>query len=329
MATISRFDFKAVETSRSLTAKVLRDWCAPQLILAVTNLSDEDTLLFHVIRQARRTTAKVLLAHVLEGRPSRVGLTSRTMGIAYSADFALRALERMAYKLRWVGIPCEPVLLKGDPAEEILDLAKSRAVHRILLTVRSEKRPLGRILPEEIAPWAGMPVCVVCESESPVVKCDRPVREITLALSLHSDCDTSLAFAARLAQEHDAGLTLLHVIEEGEDSEFIEQAPEAIASLLPAGALREAELLCPLEIVVRRGDPAREILRYGADTNQDFIILGAPQSPCALGSEEVSVAHRVLNETRCPAIMLGPSHARWDTMEVASIVSGFPHAFVA
>ena len=43
---------------RPVSAKTLRMWCAPEIIMGVTTLSDEQALLLHIIHQARQSGAK-------------------------------------------------------------------------------------------------------------------------------------------------------------------------------------------------------------------------------------------------------------------------------
>jgi nucleotide-binding universal stress UspA family protein len=133
---------------------------------------------------------------------------------------------------------------------------------------------------------------------------------ITLALSLNSDAGMPLAFASRLAQERQASLTVMHVFGSGQKGRGeIARTQWAVTSRLPADRLREAELMCPLEIAVRRGDPAAEILKSGNSTNQDCIVLGPvdPSQPVEAGRS--SIVHRVISEARCPVIVLGRSVA--------------------
>ena len=52
-------------TIRAVSAKTLRQWCAPEVILVVTSLADETVILPHAIKQARQSGAKIVLAHVV------------------------------------------------------------------------------------------------------------------------------------------------------------------------------------------------------------------------------------------------------------------------
>ena len=113
----------------------------PATIVAVTDFADEERLLFHVIQQAKRRAAKVLLVHVLDSRKSSPGAG----GCAQAApspsctEFARTSLHRMARQLRWVGIACEPFLLRGAPAREILLLARASCADSILMTAPREE----------------------------------------------------------------------------------------------------------------------------------------------------------------------------------------------
>jgi nucleotide-binding universal stress UspA family protein len=297
----------------SLSSQVLRQWSGPGIILAVTDLTDEEILLFHAIQQARRSSAKVLLVHVLQPEKvrSQAGEWTRPSEYQSLAESALAALDRMARQLRWVGVPCEPLLLRGSPAKEIPLVAKARSADRLLMTTACEKRGKNiapKTLAEDLLSGISVPICTVgqCLPPAPVVGHQRA--NITLALSLDSDAVIPLAFASRLAQEHQAKLTVMHVFgNEEKDRKEIERTPLAVASQLPAHRLRETELMCPLEIAIRKGDPATEILKAESCTNQDFIILGPVGEAQPLRAGTSNIVHRVISEALCPVIVLGQS----------------------
>jgi nucleotide-binding universal stress UspA family protein len=297
----------AMEVSRPYNAKLLRQWCAPETILAVTNFDDEEALLFHLIRQARPGRAKVLLVHAAPRRvPSRFGGVLHFPGTVLSEGLAQQALDRMARQLRWVGVRCEPVLLRGTPTEEITALAKARGADRVLLTTRSGRMHLPGSLGEEIAPGLGAPVCVVPERVSPGLAGEKAAGRIMLALSLRSNSEMPLAFASRLAQEQKSHLTVMHVFPGGDNGVApFGRSPTSVASRLSSAGLREAALFCPLEIVVREGDPAEEILRYQVETIQDYIVLAGPRSQCTGSWDRLHAVHRIVSGARCPVIMLG------------------------
>jgi nucleotide-binding universal stress UspA family protein len=300
----------AAEVSFPNSAMMLRQWCAPEKVLAVTTLADEETLLFHLLRQVRPGGAKVLLVHAVANRASSCcGKVLQLHRNAMVKELARQSLNRMARQLRWVGIACEPVLLKGTAAEEIAILAKARSVDRVLIAARSGKHGLQETLAEELAPALEVPVCIVPERLSPGVAGEKATGRILLALSLRSDCEMPLAFASRLAQKQNAKLVVMHVFSGGDSGGLAPfgRSPKAVLSRLPYGTLREAELFCRMEIAVREGDPAGEILRYQAETKQDFIILDGPRAHGTAPPHHASTVHRIVTGAQCPVILLGRS----------------------
>ena len=304
---------KTRNSNFSLSTQILRQWSAPGIILAITNLADEEVLLSHAVHQARRSTARVLLLHVLEPEslPPHTGEGTPPSAQQSLAESALATLNRMARQLRWVGVPCEPLLLRGSPAQEILLVAKARGVDRLLVTTACARRTRStapRTLAEDLLSGALVPLCSVGECLPPTPVFGQPAGEITLALSLDSEAALPLAFAARLAQENGAKLTVMHVFgNERKRRREIERTPLAVASQLPADMLREAGLLCPLEIAIRKGDPVMEILKYGSRSNEDFIVLGPVSETQPLRAWTSNIVQRVISEAHCPVIVLGPS----------------------
>jgi nucleotide-binding universal stress UspA family protein len=301
----AEWELAGAVASLPYTSKELRYWCAPQTILAFTSLLDEETLLFHAVKQARQSAAKIILVHVVAANGSV------SPELMFSMRTARAELDRMARQLRWVGIPCEAIFLKEAPQEEICRLVQSRHVDRILMAAQDgndQQKPDELALLVEQLRNSGVPVCVVGKSVLPFSQKQRPSGRVTLGLSLTSDAGMLLRFASRFAQEHHAHLAMLHVFSGSYGNvQAIDRTPAAIASRLPAQTLREAQLLCPLEIAVREGDLATELLKYDTTANQDFLILGSagvPLQPARTGS---CVFSRVVNEVRCPVIVLGQS----------------------
>lgn len=297
------------------SAQVLRKWCTPETILVITNLSDEDALLFHVVRQARQGETKVILiqAAQLYSSPSsaRTYSSSRT-DVSLSFRFAQLVLARMARKLRWVGLECEPILNRAFLLPEIHSLVKLSGVDRVIISAKAVQYGQDvtwKVFTDDLVQGIQVPVCVIGSKAASDFGIEQHSGRVSLALSLNADSELALAFASRFAQEHHLRLTVMHVVStKAEETKRQYLSPAGVASRLSAPTLREAERFCPLEICVREGDPASELLKYDAETNQDYMILRSTGS--ALRSEpEESITHRIVQEARCPVIILGGSPA--------------------
>jgi nucleotide-binding universal stress UspA family protein len=277
------------------------------ILALITNSCDERLLLPHVIWQARQSRAKIVLAHLAKTHQMSLGAReSLRCGPTPEDDVARAILERIARQLQWLGIASDPVVLAGDPEFQISSIARSCSADRVIVGFGAgldlPKERTGTIV-EQLLTNIEVPTCVI----GPTVGSQsiRPTRNVTLAVSLDSDCDIPLSFAARFAQEQRAKLTILHVIDR-KASGLGKSAgtPLAVASRLPVPTWREAELLCPTAIEIRKGDVAEAILRHAVSTDQDLILLCSPGVFPGEKSWAASVSYRVLAGAECPVFVL-------------------------
>lgn len=292
-----------------VSVKILRQWCSPEVILVVTNLADEFLILPHVIHRAKASHAKIVLAHVVAPVASeslRKPLCSHRP--VSRLQHARTVLDRMARQLRWLGFTCQPLVLTGRPEVEIPLLAQSCCVDRVIVGFAEvdSAKDCAFTAPEQLFSNVNAPTCVIGNGVKPASSSWQPARRITLAVSSESECAVPLAFACRLAQELRAKLTVLHVFdvratgaEPGSPRTQV-----AFASRLPRPTFREAELLCPTEVVTREGDPAEEILRHDTSTPQDLMILCSPGGLPTGADWRSSVSFKVLSGARCPIFVL-------------------------
>jgi len=288
---------------RPVSARKLRMWCTPELILGVTTLTDEQALLPHIINQARCSGARIILAHVQSTQGAQVcrktSLQRRTNG----ASDAHEALDRMARQLRWLGFACEPVLLSGPPELEIPCLVRSHGVDRVVIGFDEDPDLTTRdVFPITQGVLGGVDVPVCAIGRNALHPSDMAIRNITLAVSSEPNCEVALSFACRLAQEHRARLNVLHVTSRTSDSGEAATA-NSVTAKLPFTTWREAQLFCPTEIVVREGDPADEILSYCSSTRQDLIILCSPGDARITEPWRNGVSYRTIAGARCPVFV--------------------------
>jgi len=280
---------------RSVSARTLRMWCTPEVILALTDLTDEATLLPHIINHARQGNARIILAHIQD---------APTPGVREIRE----TLDLLARRLRWLGFTCEPVMLSGRPEREIPFLARSCGVDRVLFEFKEEADPTKRQyppLPEQLLRALDVPVCAI--GRNAVHSIRTTIRNVTLAISSESRCEIPLSFACRLAQEFRAKLNVLHVAEEGSSDTATR---DCVLARLPFSTWREAELFCPSEIVVREGQPVDGILDYCATTQQDLIILCSSGSNRSAESWRKGVSYRTIAGARCPVFIAGDNSGR-------------------
>ena len=293
---------------RPVSAKTLRQWCAPEVILVVTNLTDEVVILPHAIVQAKPSHAKIILSHVVTPMVTSSNASCRSRKPTFRLKEARTTLERMARNLRWLGFVCEPIVLTGLPEVEIPSLVRSCCADRVIIGFEDDPDP-GRTGTIEFAGQLlsnlDVPTCVIGKNVSLPSAHGQFTKRIVLATSLKSDCDVPLSFTCRLAQELRAKLTVFHVFERKcGDDDISAPMPLEIASKLPVPTWREAELLCPTEITVREGNAADEILKYGLANSPDLIMLCSPGERSYWEDWRESVSYRVIAGANCPVFVL-------------------------
>jgi nucleotide-binding universal stress UspA family protein len=297
-------------TIEPVSVTKLRLWSAPQTILVATNLSDELTILPPAITQARQSSARILLAHVVstEHHVSRFHDSPLQRSTSRLSE-ARMLLDRIARQLRWVGITCEPVVLNGIPEVEISRLAMTRGVDRLIVTFEDNPdltASRNRTFAERILPAMEIPVCVIGRRMSLSSPNGSHGKNVTLAVSLNSDCQAPLRFASRLAQETHANLKVLHIFDRKHpDLNTSVLNPVEVASQLPLETWREAGLMCPAEVTVRHGDPAEEILKHFSLGNEGPIVLCSSGIGSGERTWRYSVSYRVMAEARYPVFVLG------------------------
>lgn len=290
---------------RPVSAKTLRMWCTPEVILGVTTLSDEQVLLPHLINQARQSGAKIILAHAQPVQGSRYCRKPSLIRPTSSIKETREALDRMARQLRWLGFTCEPLVLSAQPELEIPYLVRSCGIDRVLLGFEQDPDPTAkrmRPIPEQVLRALDVPVCAI--GRNAVHSTRTPIRNITLAVSAESRSEVPLSFACRLAQENRARLTLLHV-SDVESGLLQAHTPETLIATLPFSIWREAELFCPTEVIVRKGKPVDEILSHCVATQQDLLILCSPGNAISEIAWRDGVSYGSIAGAPCPVFIAG------------------------
>lgn len=162
-------------------------------------------------------------------------------------------------------IPCQPQMVEGDPAEEILDRAEEGLYDLIVLGSHGRSSLRGFFLGTvhaKILHHARQPVLIV-----------RNFREIQRILVAYrgSQCDQgALQFIAPLFSRKKPEITILHVqeTERGESAEFAE------ACVLTGEETLKELGFSPIKKLAT-GDFVEEILKDVAVERYDLLVLGA------------------------------------------------------
>ena len=177
----------------------------------------------------------------------------------------------------------ERVRVVSAPAPKILEYAEQRDIDLIAMGTHGRRgldRALSGSVAEEVVRKAGCPVLTICEGTE---KGEKMLRHILVPVDFSGHSERALAHAVALAQEYDAALELLHVIDYRPLSSLYGFASTAVPEATPdieAGV--EGDLQAAAENVrahgveasaeVGHGPPAAAILDAAERDGVDLIV---------------------------------------------------------
>jgi nucleotide-binding universal stress UspA family protein len=260
----------------------------------------------HAIAISRSYGAKFYFAHVVSSLGFAMAGPEVTAMAAEATSRDVRQLE--AYLLRTgalAGISYEAMVLLGsDVWHELQRVAEDRNVDLIVVGTHARtglrKMALGSVA-EAVFRHATCPVLTL----GPRVPADAPpnakVRHILCPSDLSPESARAAAYAASLARQHEARLTIVHVAERREDAQTDEQEREfetRFRKYLPG------ELPHNWTFRTQLGPIDRTLLDLAEEGRVDLIVLGVRASHSFTHPHGWPHAYKVACEAGCPVLTL-------------------------
>ena len=217
-----------------------------------------------------------------------------------------------------------PTSFRIEEAESVHEevLAQIVATHADLLVLGTHGRSgfqhlfLGSVT-EKVIRQAPCPTLVV-PPRAPDVSPDAPAqfKQILCAVDFSDSSLSALAYALTLAEESDARLTLLHVIEMPPELRENPMAPDFDVDRIHAAAEAEAQrrlrdlvpeaarTYCTIDTAVVEGRAYRRVLRHAVEQKSDLIVMGVH----GRGALDLllfgSTTHHVIRAAVCPVLIV-------------------------
>jgi|SRR5579872_4559185 len=308
-------------------------WANPQLILVATNLADRAVLGLQAIAQARRSGARIVLVHIVRPRSIRTALEPKIDSPITSSRVAAawEVIHRTAYMIESQGILCEPIVVEGDPVDEIPKLVNTFGADRVIVATRSPSG-VGRLIEGSVAEaliaCLSIPVCAIGPRVVTSPFLDTGGGRVLLVLPVNETWPVYLQFGFELARSRRANVAVLPILETPQLTQATSQDAYAGARAQVSSIITESgfSAMNP-EILLGEGDPARAILDQGACPSRDLIVMAS--SPSCVRSKLLggSIVHQVLADALCPVITLRePESAERCTSDTNSAVENGCHA---
>jgi nucleotide-binding universal stress UspA family protein len=298
-------------------------------ILCPTDFSDfSRRALDHAVVIAKWYESTITLVHVSPIVP--LAAYAPGSGVVPSANLSpeeraalLASLKAFAAPDAAAGVPFDYQLTEGRAAVQILNAAETLSSDLIVMGTHGrsgfERMILGSVT-EKVLRKAACPVLSVPVRSPDVVPLPPVLFKRILCAIDFSDCSMQgLRYAMSLAQEADANLTVLHVIDlppEVADvqgmmvggaasfQDYIAQAGDERRKRLKEAVPDAVREHCRVETLLTTGTPYREVLRVAAEQTSDLIVLGlhgrGPVDLLFFGS----TAQQVVRSAPCPVLTL-------------------------
>jgi nucleotide-binding universal stress UspA family protein len=294
-----------------MTATWKPQWIKPATILFAATVPVNERAFRFALAEANEHKACLILFNAYD---TLMTSTAQASGIVYY-DFdgarleSRRSLEPLAERARKSGIQCRVEVRAGFPAEEILSFAREYAVDRIVMGTRSPGT-LGKLfvgsVAEEVLRKSPIPVSVIGPNAVDGAYRHYSVRRILCGVSHVKPTSPVVTFAAELAKQYNARLTLVHVIPEHGHTEVSRETEMEIEHQLLA-MIPSSLINLDAEAIVTSGDPAMEILYRGRAPLADLIVLSAHGASMVASVARSGIVYKIIAGAECPVITLSPA----------------------
>lgn len=276
-------------------------------ILFATDFSPAADLAAPIAVQiAQRYGAKVYGVHV--NRFDDYTATAPNAWVAM-AEAAERESKEQAQRLnkQLEGVEHEAVIGEGNTWKVISDLIEKREIDLVVVGTRGrtgfEKVLLGSVA-EQILRQSPCPVLTVGPHVNPWSEEYAKMREIVYATDLAADNPIAAPYAISLAQENQAHLVLLHVIEDAKAGDLLDN-PKAVdlkERKLQQLVTEQAGLWCEPTYIVEQGAVAEKILDVAKRRHTDLIVMGARPARGLATHLNMGTVHKVVSQATCPVL---------------------------
>lgn len=277
-------------------------------ILFATDFSPHsERALSYALSIARRYGSKLYAAHVIYSDAPLV-LSEAWQATAAKIEREVKeATRRLDAQLQ--GVPHQVLLREGEVWESLSEIIQTNEIDLLVMGTHGRtgfRKLLMGSVAEETFRQAPCPVLTVGPNISANAEASVEMQEILFATDFSPESLAAAPYAVSLAQEHQAQLSLLHVLERA-DAAITDPELNAASLLHRLHALVpiEAELWCRPKYFVNYGSPAQQIVELAKARHADLIVMGVRSAKghiVAATHLGRATAHNVVSKAECPVL---------------------------
>ncbi len=292
-------------------------------ILCATDLSDfSNWAVFYGASMAREFGARLHLCHVVDFPSVSVRGAEYVFPLDQQENLMERAGEKLKTLMSGQSVEWEPVVVAGSPADTISSVVEKRNIDLAITATHGRvglKRFLLGSVTERLIRSISRPILIVRSPEREMNAEEirsLSFKRILVGCDFSPDSDNALNYAFSLAQEFEAAIHLVHVIEPFTYRDML--LPETVVdvvkedlqarlidkltSLIPA----EARHWCEIKTLCLGGEPFEELVRYAHMNEIDLIILGVRGRGLVETLLLGSTTDRVIRRASCTVLSVHP-----------------------
>lgn len=258
------------------------------------------------IQIARRYGAKVYGVHVNRFDDYTAAAPNAWAAMAEAAEKETKEdAGRLNEQLQ--GVEHEVVIGEGNLLEVLSNVIQQKEIDLVVVGTRGRtgfgKTLLGSVA-EQILRQSPCPVLTIGPHVNPWSDEYVKMHEILYATDLATDTPVAAPYAISLAQENQAHLVLLHVIEDPKAGDLVD-SPEVVdlkERKLKQFVTEQVGLWCEPTYIVEQGPAAEKILDVAKRRHTDLIVLGARPAKGLATHLNMGTVHKVVSQAKCPVL---------------------------
>jgi nucleotide-binding universal stress UspA family protein len=286
-------------------------------IICATDFSDfSNRTIPYGVAIAREFESKLYVCHVIdlsavtiygEFQLDPVGQQIRIKQEAQSHLTKIPGLDQV----KW-----EPLITVGQPAAEIARLVEEKGVDLVITSTRGHsglKRLILGSVTQRLIRTLSCPLLAVQSPEEGFLEKDVSgirLKKILVGCDFSEDSVLAMNYGLSLAQEFEAELHLIHVVEPPTYQELLKPADQlqdlvftdALKEKLNALVPKDARNWCSLQVAILRGQPYEELVAYAVTQEMDMTVLGVRGYGLVRSLLMGSTTDRVVRRSPCPVL---------------------------
>jgi nucleotide-binding universal stress UspA family protein len=292
-------------------------------ILCATDFSDfSNHTVNYGVALAKEFGARLIICHVIDLSSVAIYGEFQLDPVGQQDRIIEDANEQLEALTGDQPVDWEPLITVGKPADEIVRAVEEKDIDLVISATRGRtglKRLILGSVTERLMLTLPCPLLVLRGPEHDFIKDpDRAIRlkKIMVGCDFSPDSGQALNHALSLAQEFEAELHLINVIEapaqpgllKGETSaaekihkDFRQLLDQKLKDLVPA----EARHWCTPQTSILEGQPYEELARYAESNDVDMIVMGIRGHGLMKTLFLGSTTDRVVRRAPCPVLSVG------------------------